>query len=53
MGQGNTVVSHFVVQRGDFTVAIAYVFPVACAVLLSMRAREDFGCAENCLRLSK
>ena len=42
MGQGNTVVSHFVVQRGDFTVAIAYVFPVACAVLLSMRAREDF-----------
>ena len=24
-GQGNTIVSHFVVQRGDFTVAIACV----------------------------
>ena len=26
-------------------------FPVARAVLLSMREREDFGCAENWLRL--
>ena len=51
-GQGNTIVSHFVVQRGDFTVAIACV-PCARAVLLSMREREDFGCAENCLRLRK
>ena len=24
-------------------------FPVARAVLLSMRERDDFGCAENCL----
>ena len=25
VGQGNTIVSHFVVQRGDFSVAIACV----------------------------
>ena len=52
MGQGNTVVSHFVVQRAVLSVAIACA-PAARAVLLSMRASEDFGCAENCLRLSK
>ena len=37
-----TVVSHFVVQRAVFTVAIA-LFPVARPVLLSMREYEDFG----------
>ena len=53
-GQGNTVVSHFVVQRAVLIVAIVRVLPAARAVLLSMRAaREDFGCDENCLRLSK
>ena len=38
-----TIVSHFVVQRADFIVAIACV-----PYLLSMRASEDFVCAENC-----
>ena len=41
-----TIVSHFVVQRADLIVAIAC---VPCS--LSMRASEDFGCAENCLLL--
>ena len=52
MSQGNTVVSHFVVQRDVFIIAIVCV-PCGRAVRLSMRASEDFGCAENCLRLSK
>ena len=41
-----TIASHFVVrQRADLIVAIAC---VPCgAVLLSMRASEDFGCAEK------
>ena len=45
-GEGNTIVSHFVVQRADLIVALLL---AARAVLLSMRASEDFGCAENCL----
>ena len=47
MGQGNTTVSHFVVQRADLIVAIACVPCGPHAVLLSMRAREDFVCAEK------
>ena len=39
-----TIVSHFVVQRGDFTVAIACVPCGPRRSLLSMREREDFGC---------
>ena len=37
----------FMVQRADFIVAIQRVFLAARAVLLSMRASEDFGCAEK------
>ena len=45
MGQGNTIVSHFVVQRANFIVTIAFL--AARAILLSMRVSEDFGCAEK------
>ena len=48
MGQGNTIVSHFVVQRVDLIVAIACVFLAGRAALLSMRASEDLWGAENC-----
>ena len=51
MGEGNIIVSHFVVQRADLIVAIVCVFLEAHTVLLSMHAREDFVCAENCLLL--
>ena len=42
MGQGNTNVSHFVVQRADLIVFLA-----ARAALLSVRASEHFVRAEK------
>ena len=41
------------VQRAVLIVAIECVFLTARAVLLSMRASQDFGCAENCGWASK
>ena len=52
-GQGNTIVSHFVVQRGDFTVAIACVPCGPRRSLIYAWAWWFCVCAENCLRLNK
>ena len=54
MGQGNTIVSHFVVQRANLIIAIACVHATllsvhAHATLLSVHASEDFGSTENWL----
>ena len=45
-GQGNTIVSHFVVQRADFIVAIACV-PCGPHRSLIHAFCEDSGCAEK------
>ena len=47
MIEGNTNVSHFVVQRADLIVERACAFLVARAAMLSVSASDHFGCAEK------